>query len=164
MARNCCQFFTRGTTLVLLMNGLLNAASLVYVLSTLPLALPEVTCKFSIRICTCCSLGIATCDRLGSLSHGLGRYRAIAVGLVLSSVTILTVQAAFIMLQFDWTPIPAFVLIVVGLGNRHSWHLGASILLCYRSSLDQMIGASAEELSAAVQWYCWGITSLTIDH
>ena len=33
----------------------------------------------------------------------LGRYRAIIVGLVLSSVTVLTLQAAFVMLQFDWT-------------------------------------------------------------
>ena len=45
----------------------------------------------------------------------LGRYRAIVVGLVLSLATTLTLQAAFVMLQFDWTPIPAFVLIVVGL-------------------------------------------------
>ena len=52
----------------------------------------------------------------------LGRYRAIAVGLVLSLITILTLQAAFVMLQLDWTPIPAFVLIVCGFGNRHFWH------------------------------------------
>ena len=45
----------------------------------------------------------------------LGRYRAIAVGLVLSFASILAAQATFIMLQFDWTPIPAFVLMVVGL-------------------------------------------------
>ena len=44
----------------------------------------------------------------------LGRYRAIAVGLVLSSVTIQILQAAFVMLQFDWTLIPAFVVIVAG--------------------------------------------------
>ena len=37
----------------------------------------------------------------------LGRYRAIVVGLVLSSIAILTVQVAFVMLKFDWTPIPA---------------------------------------------------------
>ena len=68
----------------------------------------------------------------------LGRYRAIAVGLVFSSVTILAVQVVFIMLQFDRTLIPAFVLIVVGLvmgtvgcGSFYS------IMLPY--ALDQMI-------------------------
>ena len=85
----------------------------------------------------------------------LGRYRAIAVGLVFSSVTILTVQVAFVMLLFDTTLIPAFVLIVVGL-VMGTLGFGSfySIMLPY--ALDQMIGASAEEISAAVQWYCWG--------
>ena len=85
----------------------------------------------------------------------LGRYRAIAVGLVLSLVTVLAVQATFIMLQFDWTPIPAFVLMVVGLviGTFGS---GSFYTIMLPFALDQMIGASAEELSAAVQWYCLG--------
>ena len=85
----------------------------------------------------------------------LGRYRAIAVGLVLSLVTILTLQAAFVMLQFDWTPIPAFVLTVVGLVFG-TFGIGSFYTIMLPFALDQMIGASAEELSAAVQWYCWG--------
>ena len=85
----------------------------------------------------------------------LGRYRAIAVGLVLSLVTILTLQAAFVMLQFDWTPIPAFVLTVVGLVFG-AFGIGSFYTIMLPFALDQMIGASAEELSAAVQWYCWG--------
>ena len=56
------------------------------------------------------------------------------------------------MLQIDWTPIPAFVLIVVGLVIG-TFGIGSFTL---PFALDQMIGASAEELSAAVQWYCWG--------
>ena len=85
----------------------------------------------------------------------LGRYRAIAVGLVLSLITILTLQAAFVMLQFDWTPIPAFVLTVVGLVIG-TFGIGSFYTIMLPFALDQMIGASAEELSAAVQWYCWG--------
>ena len=85
----------------------------------------------------------------------LGRYRAIAVGLVLSLITILTLQAAFVMLQFDWTPIPAFVLIVVGLVIG-TFGIGSFYTIMLPFALDQMIGASAEELSATVQWYCWG--------
>ena len=88
----------------------------------------------------------------------LGRYRAIAVGLVLSLITILTLQAAFVMLQFDWTPIPAFVLIVVGLVIG-SLGFGSFYSIMLPFALDQTIGASAEELSAAVQWYCWGFNS-----
>ena len=61
----------------------------------------------------------------------LGRYRAIAVGLVLSLATILAAQATFIMLQFDWTLIPAFVLIVVGLVIG-TFGFGSFYILCYR--------------------------------
>ena len=88
----------------------------------------------------------------------LGRYRAIAVGLVLSLVTILTLQAAFVMLQFDWTPIPAFVLIVVDLVIG-TFGIGSFYTIMLPFALDQMIGASAEEISAAVQWYCWGFNT-----
>ena len=85
----------------------------------------------------------------------LGQYRAIAVGLVLSLITILTLQAAFVMLQFDCTPIPAFVLIVVGLVIG-TFGFGSFYTIMLPFALDEMIGASAEVLSAAVQWYCWG--------
>ena len=84
----------------------------------------------------------------------LGRYRAIVVGLVLSLATTLTIQAAFVMLQLDLTPIPVFILIVtslvigtLGFGSFYS------IMLPF--ALDQMIGGSAEQLGAAVHWYIW---------
>ena len=85
----------------------------------------------------------------------LGRCRAIAVGLVLSSVTIPTLQAAFVWLQFDWTPIPAFVVIVAGFVSG-TLGIGSFYSIMLPFALDQMIGASAEELSSAVQWYCLG--------
>ena len=85
----------------------------------------------------------------------LGRYRAIVVGMVLSLVTILTVQVAFIMLQFDRALIPAFVLIAVGL-VMGTLGFGSFYAIMLPFALDQMIGASADELSAAVQWCCWG--------
>ena len=85
----------------------------------------------------------------------LGRYRAIVVGLVLSLVFILTTQAGFVMLQFDWTPIPAFLLIVVGL-LLGTFGIGSFYTIMLPFALDQMIGASAEQHSAVVQWYCWG--------
>ena len=84
----------------------------------------------------------------------LGRYRAIVVGLLLSLVTIPILQAAFVMLQFDWKTIPALVLIDLGL-LISIFGIGSFYTITLPFSLDQMIGASAEQLSAAVQWYCW---------
>ena len=84
----------------------------------------------------------------------LGRYRAIVVGLLLSLVTILTLQAVFVMLHFDWTPIPALVLIILGF-LISTFGIGSFYTITLPFALDQMIGASAEQLSAAVQWYCW---------
>ena len=50
----------------------------------------------------------------------LGRYRAIVVGLVLSIVTIVTLKVGFVMLQFNWTPIPALALLVIN--NYANWY------------------------------------------
>ena len=58
------------------------------------------------------------------------------------------------MLQFDWTPIPALVLIILGL-LISVFGIGSFYTITLPFALDQMIGASAELLSAAVQWYCW---------
>ena len=91
----------------------------------------------------------------------LGRYRAIVVGLVLSSVTFLMLQTAFVLLKFDWTPIPVFVLIVVGL-SIGTLGIGSFYAIMLPFALDQMIGASVEELSAAVQWYCWGFNTAAL--
>ena len=85
----------------------------------------------------------------------LGRYRAILVGLILSAVTLVLVQLVFVFFQLDWTPVPALVLsiIVLVIGALGFGSLYTNML---PFTLDQMIGASAEELSAVVQWYYWG--------
>ena len=139
---------------MLLMNGLLNAAHWFMYLA-IAFSLPD-NLKFVLEYVHV-ALWVLLPVTGWVAESWLGRYRAIAVGLVLSSVTILTLQAAFIMLQFDWTPIPAFVLIVVGLVIG-TLGIGSFYTIMLPFALDQMIGASAEELSAAVQWYCWGIT------
>ena len=86
----------------------------------------------------------------------LGRYRAIVFGLVMSGLTVLVVQIGFLYLQstlhsgaisFLLTSV-AVVIGILGFGSLYT------IMLPF--SLDQMIGASAEELSAAVQWNYWG--------
>ena len=79
----------------------------------------------------------------------LGRYRAIVVGLVLSFMAILTLQVAFVLLQFHWTPVPAFVLVVMGISTG-TIGVGSFYTIMLPFALDQMIGASAEQLRAAV--------------
>ena len=85
----------------------------------------------------------------------LGRYKAIIMGLLLSALTSMAFQVALILLQFNSTRIQAFIFAVggslVGIVGFGSLYIN---MLPF--SLDQMIGASAESLSAAVQWYCWG--------
>ena len=88
----------------------------------------------------------------------LGRYRAIVVGLVLSSITVLTLQVAFVMLQFDWTPIPAITLLVISM-LIGIFGFGSFYTIILPFALDQMIGASAEQLSAAVHWFFWGFNN-----
>ena len=60
-----------------------------------------------------------------------------------------------VMLQFDMTHIPVFVLLVIGL-LIGTFGIGSFYTTMLPFALDQMIGASAEEISATVQWYCWG--------
>ena len=78
----------------------------------------------------------------------LGRYRAIVIGLIMSTLAVLLIQVAFMALQQFL--IPAFLLIIsaliigtIGTGSLYT------IMLPF--TLDQMIGASAEELSAVVK-------------
>ena len=61
------------------------------------------------------------------------------------------------MLQFNWTPIPAVIMLcvsllisIIGTGN-----LQINILPFI---IDQMIGASADDIGAAVQWYYWTLS------
>ena len=80
----------------------------------------------------------------------LGRYRAIIAGFFILTVAFLTFLSAFVMLQFKWTQIPAFIMLCVsqlmalfGLGSIYTNMLPFMI--------DQMIGASADDIGAAVQ-------------
>ena len=60
----------------------------------------------------------------------LGRYRAIIVGFLLLTVALVCFGGAFIMMQFDWTPIPAVIILcvsqlisVLGTGKLIYYHL-----------------------------------------
>ena len=76
-------------------------------------------------------------------------------------MTFLIAQVAFVMLQFNWTPIPALVLAIVSL-SIGIIGIGSFYTIMLPFALDQIIGASAEQLSAAVQWYCWGFNTAVL--
>ena len=87
----------------------------------------------------------------------LGRYRAIVVGAFVSIMTFLSLLCATVMLRFNWTRIPAIPLLFI-----HMLVSTCSIGMFYTNMLpfiiDQMIGASADDISAIVQWYYWSIS------
>ena len=83
----------------------------------------------------------------------MGRYRAVVAGLVICTITVILGQLAFVML-INWTPIPAFILMLIALING-VFGFGCFYTILLPFTLDQMVGASAEELSAAAQWYYW---------
>ena len=85
----------------------------------------------------------------------LGRYRSFVVGLLMCTITLFLMEVAFTMLNFGWNPTQALVL-VIGSLIFGTLGIGGLYTNMLPFTLDQMIGASAEELSAIVQWYYWG--------
>ena len=148
----CCRPFSRSTLLLLVWNALLNATQC-FVFESIYLALPS-DFQFG-ALCTFYTVWLLLPVTGWVAESWLGRYRAITTGFFLSVIVMLMFVAVFIMLQFSWTPIPAVVILctalpiaTVGMGVFYT-----NLLLF---TLDQMIGASAEELSATVHWYYWG--------
>ena len=83
----------------------------------------------------------------------LGRYRAITAGSFLLAVAYLFILISFVMLQFDWT-IPAYVIMFISL-MAAGFGGGTFFISSMPFVIDQMIGASADDIIAAIQWYCW---------
>ena len=83
----------------------------------------------------------------------LGRYRTLVAGLVMGTATLLLLQISFVILNFN--VILAFILAIVSLAFG-ACGIGGLYTNTLPFTLDQMIGAPAEKLSAAVQWYWWG--------
>ena len=83
----------------------------------------------------------------------LGRYRAITAGSFLLTVAYLVILISFVMLQFDWT-IPAFVIMCISLPAA-GFGGGTFFISSLPFVIDQMIGASTDDIIAAIQWYCW---------
>ena len=159
MTRRCCKPFPRGTLLVLLMSDLLYIVywfmiSTVEHASAQPghLYLPTASLVY---IYHACYILLSVTGWIGE--SWLGRYRAILFGLLLSAVTFLIILFSYLGLKTNWIPMPVLVLTVVAIAVFGILGFGSLYTIMLPFSLDQMIGASAEQLSAAVQWYCWGV-------
>ena len=67
-------------------------------------------------------------------------------------MAVLAILSAFVMLQLNYTLITGIVLMFVALPVCMAG-MGSGLLPFI---IDQMIGASANDISAAVQWTYWG--------
>ena len=148
--RHYCRPFPRGTLLVLVMSCLMFGVHW-FVYSSIEFRVAG-TNKI-ILDCAHYALWVILPVTGWVAESWLGRYRAIVTGLIMSTLALLLMQVAFIALQQFLIPammliIAALMIVNIGAGSLYT------IMLPF--TLDQMIGASAEELSAVVQWYWWG--------
>ena len=149
--RHFCRPFFRGTLLVLVMSGLLYAVQL-FVFCAIKLSL-----KGTLRNIlghTYYAFFVLLPVTGWVAESWLGRYRAILVGLIMSAVTVALSQTIIVMLQLNLSPVLGLIMSIVALALGM---LGAGSL--YTNMLPFTLDrASAEELSAVVQWYYWGFT------
>ena len=148
--RHYCRPFSRGTLLVLVMSCLLFGAHW-FVYCSIELRVNDTHSK--ILDYTYYALWVLL-PVIGWVTESwLGRYRSIVIGLIMSMISLILMQVAFMVLQFlelvSMLILSAALIIgTIGGGSLYT------VMLPF--ILDQMIGASAEELSAVVQWYWWG--------
>ena len=149
---NKCSF-SHGTLLVLVW-AVLSYASFNHTLRVIPLLPIPNEVQFGLKIvCGCLSLLMPVAGWLGDT--WIGRYRVIISGSLLSIVALWIVLIAFIVLQFNWTPIPALVVLCITMPVSIIG-TGSIMITMPPFTIDQMIGASSEAISAAVQWIWWG--------
>ena len=149
---NKCSF-SHGTLLVLVW-AVLSHAAFYYTLAALPLLPIPNDVQFGLKIvCGCLSILMPVAGWLGDT--WIGRYRVIIYGSLLSIVAFWIVLIAFTVLQFTWTPIPALVVLCIAMPVSIIG-TGSIMITTLPFIIDQMIGASGEDISAAIRWIIWG--------
>ena len=157
---NKCSF-SHGTLLMLVWT-ILSYGAFFHILAAISLLPIPIEVQFGLYI-VCGSLSLLLMPVVGWLGDSwIGRYRVIISGSLLSIVAHWIILIAFIVLQFNWTPIPALVVLCIAMPVSIIG-TGSIMITMVPFTIDQMIGASGEGISAAVQWIVWGysITTLT---
>ena len=145
--------FSHGTLLVLVW-AVLSYAAFKHILRVSPLLPIPNEVQFGLKIvCGCLSLLMPVAGWLGDT--WIGRYRVIISGSLLSIVALWIVLIAFIVLQLNWTPIPALVVLCIAMPVSIIG-TGSIMITMLPFMIDQMIGASDVAICAAVQWIWWG--------
>ena len=147
----CCKPFSRGATLLLVWSALMGFVLLSITANLIPLIsnFNEDLSTYPVITPVLVLLPVA-----GWISDSLlGRYRAITAGNFLLTVAYLFILISFVMLQFNWT-IPAFVIMFISL-LAAGFGGGTFFISSLPFVIDQMIGASTDDIIAAIQWYCW---------
>ena len=159
-ANKCCWPFSRATLLVLVWSALLNGF---HTFSTnltplLPIPNKVQTGIFLVNI----AMPLVVMLVAGVLGDTrIGRYRVITAGTLVSTVAVLAILSAFVMLQFNCTLVAGIVLMYIALPVCMAG-MGSSLVCVLPFIIDQMIGASAEDIGAAVQWCYWGAAVVNI--
>ena len=145
---NKCSF-SHGTLLVLVW-AVLSYAAFYRILGVIPLLPIPNEVQFGLKVVSgFLTLLMPVAGWLGDT--WIGRYRVIISGSLLSTVAHWTILIAFIVLQFNWTPIPALVVLCIAMPVSIIG-TGSIMITMLPFTIDQMIGASDEAICAAVQW------------
>ena len=151
---NKCSF-SHGTLLVLVW-AVLSYAAFYHTLGVIPLLPIPNEVQFGLKIVYgFLLLLMPVAGWLGDT--WIGRYRVIISGSLLSIVAHWTILIAFIVLQFNWTPIPALAVLCIAMPVSIIG-TGSIMVTVLPFTIDQMIGASDVAISAAVQWIWWGLS------
>ena len=157
---NKCSF-SHGTLLVLVW-AVLSYAAFYHTLGVIQLLPIPNEVQFGLKIvCGFLLLLMPVAGWLGDT--WIGRYRVIISGSLLSIVAHWTILIAFIVLQFNWTPIPALVVLCIAMPVSIIG-TGSIMITMPPFTIDQMIGASGEDISAAIKWIIWGYSIANLAH
>ena len=157
----CCKPFSCATLVVIVWSVLINAG--IYIIFNVILLFQvqnEVRTGFTIS--STMSLLVPTLAA-GVLMQRFGLYRVITASAQVSMVAVLVILCAFVMLQFNCTLVPGIVLMFIALPVCMAG-MACGLVCSLPFIIDQMtvIGASSENIGAAVQWFCWGLAAMTL--
>ena len=156
--RKCCRSCSRSVILLLVW-AFLTTLLILYFFNTnffLQYSFPESVYDW-VSVCISYTLMLSL-PLVGWIAESwLGRYRTIILGFIIATVGILLQFLATIMIHFEFIGMQIQALLLTSSIANSFGLFGALGALINQLPflMDQMIGASAEELGSACQWYWW---------